>query len=48
VREVFDLDKENGNTLWKESTEKELNALLLLDCFEFLNPKDWEVPPDYK
>ena len=38
VREVFDLDKENGNALWKESIEKELSALLLLDS-NFLTSK---------
>ena len=29
------IDKENGNTLWQDAFEKEVKALLDLDCFEF-------------
>ncbi len=48
VREALELDKQNGNTLWADAIEKEINALLLLDCFEFQDPKDWQPPGDYQ
>ena len=29
------IDEENGNTFWQDAFEKEVNALLEMDCFEF-------------
>ena len=48
IREAFELDKKNGNTYWKDAIEKEINALLLLDCFEFQDPSAWSPPSDYQ
>jgi hypothetical protein len=45
VRECHELDKENGNTMWQDAIQKEMNnvtvALKMLD-------KGEEVPPAYK
>ena len=40
VRDAYDLDKENGNSLWAEAIEKEVSSLLSLGCFSFRKPED--------
>lgn len=47
VRHALDLDKANGNNLWKESIEKELE---MINKFQtFWRPKKGEIlTPDYK
>ena len=35
AKEAYELDRENGNTLWKDAINKEINALLRLSVFEF-------------
>ena len=35
VKHADELDVKNGNNFWKEAFEKEVKALLDLDCFEF-------------
>ena len=34
-KEAYELDRENGNTLWKDAINKDINALLRLSVFEF-------------
>ncbi len=41
------LDKVNGNTLWYDAIQKELNQLNEYKTFRTLNSLD-EVPPDYQ
>ena len=35
VEDAIRIDKENNNTFWQDAYEKEIKALLDLDCFEF-------------
>ena len=35
AKQAQQLDEANGNTLWQDAMDKELNALLDMDCFEF-------------
>jgi hypothetical protein len=44
VEEAKEIDKENGNTLWMDSVEKEMGAVRV--AFKFLNDDDI-IPPGY-
>ena len=46
MEQAFELDKKNGNNLWREALEKEVKSLLDLDTFEF-KEKGWKPPADY-
>ena len=45
VKEALDIDRENGNKLWEESMQKEMNAIRV--AFKIL-AKDEKVPPGYQ
>jgi hypothetical protein len=45
VRECRELDKENGNTMWQDAIQKEMNNVTV--AFKMLD-KGEEVPPAYK
>ena len=40
VREAYELDRRNGNSLWKKATEKEINQLLEFNTFKVLARND--------
>ena len=40
VRHALRLDKENGDTKWRDAIEKEVGALIDLECFEFWDAGD--------
>ena len=47
VEQARELDKLNGNTLWQEAIDKEMGALIKMECFQFkhagFNPGDgWQ------
>ena len=42
IAEALELDAANGNNHWQEAIDKEMKALLDMECFEFL--KDGESP----
>jgi hypothetical protein len=42
------MDKENGDSSWNDAVEKEINALLFLDCLEFKGSQKWEITPDFQ
>ena len=44
TRQALDLDKANGNTLWKESMEKEVKGLLDFETFQIL--EEGSRPPE--
>jgi hypothetical protein len=35
VKHAYELDKENGNTLWKDAMQKEIKSLLKMNIFQF-------------
>ncbi|MGH2414505.1 MAG: reverse transcriptase domain-containing protein [Microcystaceae cyanobacterium] len=52
VDNAYQLDKENGNNLWRDAMKKEIDALLSLNTFKFTNRKtflhkngDWQYAP---
>ena len=47
VAQALKLDEQNGNTYWQDAIEKEIGALMKLNCFEF-HPKDFIPTQDYQ
>ena len=46
IKEALTLDKENGDTLWKQALDKEMNKIR--DFKVFSEAKNGKPPPDYK
>ena len=38
VVQAYHLDKLNGNSLWKDAIDKEMNSLKMMECFKFKEP----------
>jgi hypothetical protein len=47
VKRALEMDKENGNNLWQESIDKELEIINQFQTFWRLN-KDEQLSPDFK
>ena len=45
VKEALQIDKENGNTLWRDAIAKEMNTVQI--AFKILDEED-TIPPGYK
>ena len=45
VREVLELDRENGNKLWEEAMKKEIASLIAMNCFKF-HPSNFKPGPN--
>lgn len=46
VRRALAFDNENGNDLWEKAIEKELNALIKMDTFKFVESRG-DIPSEY-
>ena len=44
---MYHLDKLNGNSLWKDVIDKEMNSLKNIECFKFKEP-GFEPSDDYQ
>jgi hypothetical protein len=47
VKRALEMDKENGNTLWQDSIDKELEMINQFQTFQRLD-KGEQLPPDFK
>ena len=47
VKEAYAFDAEAGNTLWADAIKAEVKSLLMMNCFEFLDP-GYQPPRDYQ
>ena len=52
VQEAYEFDRENGNTLWNDAIQKEMNSLIRMDTFSFSPPgyslskeEGWQYAP---
>jgi len=48
VQQAYDLDKENGNTLWNDAIEKEMIKIFEHDTFKDLGTDPKSIPHGYK
>ena len=47
TKRAYEIDRENGNTLWEDAIKKEVASLLAMECFEFKEP-GYKPSPDYQ
>ena len=47
VKQAYELDKINGNTLWADAIKKEVDTLLAMKCFAFHSP-DYKPSSDFQ